>query len=198
MLRLCGVEGSMYLWDEMDWDWSEDRLGMSDSSPKSPNPPQPTITHSQSPVNASTNHILPTNVPIITTANSFTPIRNHRRRRKRKTTTNRYWRRHNHNIQLDSNAIINLSNATLTHDETQLLARGLSFCPTPRKIDWTELRADFYEFSRRMRLLEFFHDYPPQTISQFVDYHLKPLVQTTQSFIKDTTHFLNKLQQLGQ
>ena len=33
---------------------------------------------------------------------------------------------------------------------------------------------------------------------QFVDYHLKPLVQTTQSFIKDTTHFLNKLEQLGQ
>ena len=30
------------------------------------------------------------------------------------------------------------------------------------------------------------------------NYHFKPLVQTTQSFIKDTTHFLNKLQQLGQ
>ena len=28
--------------------------------------------------------------------------------------------------------------------------------------------------------------------------HLKPLVQTTQSFIKDTTHFLNKLERLGQ
>ena len=100
---------------------------------------------------------------IITTANSSTPIRNHRRRRKRKTTTNRYWRRHNHNIQLDSNAFFNLRNATLTHDETQLLAWGLAFCPTPRKIDWTELRADFHEFSRRMRLLEFFHDFPPQT-----------------------------------
>ena len=37
-----------------------------------------------------------------------------------------------------------------------------------------------------------------ERISQFVDHHLKPLVQITQSFIKDTTHFLNKLEQLGQ
>ena len=42
------------------------------------------------------------------------------------------------------------------------------------------------------------NSHPTERISQFVDYHLKPLVQTTQSFIKDTTHFLNKLQQLGQ
>ena len=35
-------------------------------------------------------------------------------------------------------------------------------------------------------------------ISQFVhvDHHLKPLVHTTHSFIKDTTHFLNKLEHL--
>ena len=38
-----------------------------------------------------------------------------------------------------------------------------------------------------------------ERISQFVDHHLTPLVQTTQSLIKDTTpHFLNKLEQLGQ
>ena len=42
------------------------------------------------------------------------------------------------------------------------------------------------------------NSHPTERISQFVDYHLKPLVQTTQSFIKDTTHFLTKLQQLGQ
>ena len=33
--------------------------------------------------------------------------------------------------------------------------------------------------------------HPTERISQFVDFHLKPLVQRTQSFIKDTTHFLN-------
>ena len=42
------------------------------------------------------------------------------------------------------------------------------------------------------------NSHPTERISQFVDYHLKPLVQTTQSFIKDTTHFLHKLEQLGQ
>ena len=42
------------------------------------------------------------------------------------------------------------------------------------------------------------NSHPTERISQFVDYHLKPLVQTTQSFIKDITHFINKLQQLGQ
>ena len=83
------------------------------------------------------------------------------RRHKRKTKTNRYWRRDNRNIQLDTNAVINLSSVTLSQDENQLLARSLSFCPTPRNINWTEVRADFYEFSRRMRLLEYFHDYPP-------------------------------------
>jgi len=40
--------------------------------------------------------------------------------------------------------------------------------------------------------------HPTERISQFVIFHLKPLVQTTQSFIKDTTHFLNKLEQLEQ
>ena len=42
------------------------------------------------------------------------------------------------------------------------------------------------------------NSHPTERISQFVDHHLNPLVQTTQSSIKDTTHFLNKLEQLGQ
>ena len=42
------------------------------------------------------------------------------------------------------------------------------------------------------------NSHPRERISQFVDYHPKPLVQITQSFITDTTHFLNKLEQLGQ
>ena len=107
----------------------------------------------QSPVTTSANNI---HDPLIqadhsnTIINHSTPIRNssnRRRRHKRKTNRNGYWRRDNHNIQLDTNAVINLSNATLTHDETQLLASGLSFCPTPRNVDWTEIRADFIEYS---------------------------------------------------
>ena len=116
------------------------------------NRPQ-TANQPQSPVTTSVNNI---HDPLIqadhssTIINHSTPIRNssnHRRRHKHKTNRNRYWRRDNHNIQLDTNTVINLSNATLSHDETQLLARGLSFCPTPRNVDWTEVRADFIEFS---------------------------------------------------
>ena len=98
--------------------------------------------------------------PVISAPDHSTPLRS----RIRKTKTNRYWRRDNHNIQLDTNAVINLSSVALSQDENQLLARGLSFCPTPRNINWTEVRPDFYEFSRRMRLQEYFHDYPPKPI----------------------------------
>ena len=41
------------------------------------------------------------------------------------------------------------------------------------------------------------NSHPTERISEFVDYHLKPLVQTLPSHIKDTTHFLLKLQELG-
>ena len=39
--------------------------------------------------------------------------------------------------------------------------------------------------------------HPSEKISEFVDYHLKPLVQILPSHIKDTTHFLLQLHQLG-
>ena len=105
-------------------------------------------------------------ISLTTDANHNTSIHTHRhrRRRKRNRQTTRYWRRNNHNIQLDTNSVINLSNTTtLSHDETQLLARGLTFCPTPRQIDWTEVKADINDFCRRVRLFEYFHDFPPQT-----------------------------------
>ena len=106
------------------------------------------------------------NQPVTNTIVPPTHTRTHRRRRKRKSTNRnatKCWRRKNRNIQLDTNAVINLSNRTLTHDETQVLATGVSFCPTPHNINWTEVKADLNTFSRRMRLLEYFHDFPPQT-----------------------------------
>lgn len=63
------------------------------------------------------------------------------------------------NAPLDSLSVVNLSNVTLTDNETQLLARGLGFCRSPRHIDWTEVNADCDEFARRLRFTEFFHDY---------------------------------------
>ena len=47
------------------------------------------------------------------------------------------------NVPLDTSSVINLSHVTLTNDETQLLAKGLTFCPKPRLINWTEVNADF-------------------------------------------------------
>ena len=41
------------------------------------------------------------------------------------------------------------------------------------------------------------NDLPTERISQFVDHFLKPLVHKNPSFIKDTTHFLDKLNELG-
>ena len=38
----------------------------------------------------------------------------------------------------------------------------LQFCPTPRQIDWNEVRGSINEFSQRMHLLEYFHDFPTQ------------------------------------
>ena len=42
------------------------------------------------------------------------------------------------------------------------------------------------------------NSHPTERISQFVDHHLQPLVTKLPSHIKDTTHFLNKLNSVGQ
>ena len=62
------------------------------------------------------------------------------------------------NIQLDHSSVINLSSSSLSADEISVLARGLTFCPTPRHINWSEVSADIYDFARRMRLSEYFFD----------------------------------------
>ena len=92
---------------------------------RSRNLEQSTVNRPHSPVTTSATHfhVQPTHDPVMTAINHS---RKHKRHRKRKSTTNRYWRRDNRNIRLDTNAVINLNSVTLTHDEMQLLARGLS------------------------------------------------------------------------
>ena len=87
------------------------------------------------------------NISNSTQSSNVTPTRK-RSRRKTKPV----------NIQLDNSSVINLSSYSLSTDETSILARGLTFCPTPRHIDWSEVSADIYDFSRRMRLTEYFFD----------------------------------------
>lgn len=52
---------------------------------------------------------------------------------------------------------INLSTVQLSESEIKLLSRGLSFVPTPKGINWTEVQADINEFARRLSLKEYFH-----------------------------------------
>ena len=49
--------------------------------------------------------------------------------------------------------MVKLSTVDLSEAEVKLL----SFCPTRQKIDWIELKADLEDFSRRLRLKEYFH-----------------------------------------
>ena len=56
----------------------------------------------------------------------------------------------------DSNYVVNISSVDLSEAEIKLLSKGLFFCPTPRKVDWIELKADVEDFSRRLRLKEYF------------------------------------------
>ena len=58
------------------------------------------------------------------------------------------------NIHLDHSSVISLSSCSLSTDEIAILSRGLTFCPNPRHINWPEVSADIYDFSRRMRLAE--------------------------------------------
>ena len=51
-----------------------------------------------------------------------------------------------------SETIFNLSHRVLTDTEIKVLERGLDFLPIQRKINESELRPDFNEFCRRMRL----------------------------------------------
>ena len=51
-----------------------------------------------------------------------------------------------------------MSSRELSNDEIKLLERGLKFTPTPKQ-NRNELKTDLQEFSRKMRLLEFFNDH---------------------------------------
>ena len=59
-----------------------------------------------------------------------------------------------------SEAIFNLSHRVLTDTEIKVLEKGLGFAPIQRKISESELRHDFNEFCRRMRLKWHYRDEP--------------------------------------
>ena len=78
-----------------------------------------------------------------------------RSRKKRKNRRSRS-KRHKTSSQQPEDTVINLSNVELSEAEIKLLSRGLTFVPTPQRINWSEIQADIDDFARRLRLKEFF------------------------------------------
>lgn len=59
-----------------------------------------------------------------------------------------------------STNVVNLSHVSLNRDELRVLSRGLTFCPATGGYDDFQLAKDLENFSRNMRLREYFHDRP--------------------------------------
>ena len=59
---------------------------------------------------------------------------------------------------VQTSTVVNLSGVALSTDESSLLSKGLSFCPTPRSLDADRMLDDLEGFFRRLRLKEFFAD----------------------------------------
>ena len=76
---------------------------------------------------------------------------------RKKRTRRRKTKRTSNNDDAKS-TVINISNVALSKDEETLLSRGLSFCPRPSKIERFRLIDDIKQFSRRLRLREYFYD----------------------------------------
>ena len=61
--------------------------------------------------------------------------------------------------------MFNLSRKVLTETEIEILEKGLDFAPIQRKINEPELRSDFEEFCRRVRVKWHFGNEPSPDIS---------------------------------
>ena len=59
-------------------------------------------------------------------------------------------------IQRGKETVLNLSKRTLNSAEYRLLGKGLKFCPKPKHHNEIQLRIDVFEFTRKLRLKEFF------------------------------------------
>ena len=80
------------------------------------------------------------------------PPRSPKKRKNRRSRS----KRHKTSSQQPEDTVINLSNVQLSEAEIKLLSRGLTFVPTPQRINWSEIQADIDDFARRLRLKEFF------------------------------------------
>ena len=64
-----------------------------------------------------------------------------------------------------SDTVFNLSHRVLSEDEIKVLEKGLDFAPIQKKVNEPELRKDFDEFCRRMRIKWLFRNEPSENFS---------------------------------
>lgn len=62
--------------------------------------------------------------------------------------------------------VLNLSKRKINDSELSLLCKGLKFTPTPAK-NHKQLKTDLMEFSRKLKLTEFFHSSPNMNITNY-------------------------------
>ena len=65
-----------------------------------------------------------------------------------------------------SDTVFNLSSKILTDTEINILEKGLDFAPIQNKINKPDLRKDFEEFCRRMRIKWYFHYEISENVSE--------------------------------
>ena len=61
----------------------------------------------------------------------------------------------------------------MTETEIQILERGLGFAPTPTKINETDLRSEFNEFSKTISSKWFFQNEPSENICEELPFFIK-------------------------
>ena len=82
-----------------------------------------------------------------------------RKKRTSNNKTNRQQHQASHSINNGAdNTVVNLSTVQLSADEISLLSKGLGFCPTPTRLDTFEVKRDLTQFTRRLRLKEYFYN----------------------------------------
>ena len=70
-----------------------------------------------------------------------------------------------------SDTVFNLSNKVLTEDEIKVLEKSLDFVPIQRKVNEPELRQDFENFCRLMRIKCHFRNEPSDNFKIRGNYH---------------------------
>ena len=78
--------------------------------------------------------------------------------------------------------VINLSNVSVSDEQIKVLEKGITFVPTPDKVDLGEIHYDVSRFLRRVKLKVHFHDDNMQ-ISQDQN-NLSYLNQVPKSLVK--------------